>query len=119
MDMQPADMEFFHIDGRVIIPFTQTNIHIKAHSIWIRAGEFETEKDPDLGYWPGDLTFELLGNKNDRGYVFTPNLVGNKIIVNTGILKLYGKTPGTTWTRLQSIAHVGDTTINVGGSNGW
>lgn len=94
-------------------------MHLKAKGIWIKAGELETEKDSDLGYYPGQLTFELLGSNGDRGYTFTPDLGGNKIFVNTGILKLYGNAPATQWTRLKQIAHAGDTQIVVGSASGW
>ena len=38
MDIHPAEMEFFFIDGNVTIPDALTNVHIVAKSIWIRAG---------------------------------------------------------------------------------
>ena len=119
MDMQPAEMEFWQIDGRVIIPTSNTNVHIKARGIWIRAGELVTEKDTGLGYWPGSLTLELLGSKSDRGYTFTPSLQGSKIFVNTGLLQLYGKTPASVWTKLTAIAHTGDSSIVVQSCSGW
>ena len=119
MDMQPAEMEFWHIDGKVIISKALDDVTITAKSIWIRAGELETEKDPDLGYFPGTLTFKLMGEKRDMGYAFTPSLAGNKYFLNTGILKLYGQTPATTWTRLKATAHATDTSITVGSTSGW
>ena len=57
MDIQPAEMEFWMVDGDVMIPYTNLDVHIKAHSIWIRAGSLVTEKDPLVNIYPGTLTF--------------------------------------------------------------
>ena len=78
-----------------------------------------TEKDSSLGYYPGAVTIELMGNKNDAGYVFTPDLAGNKIMVITGKLELYGKPPSTPWTKLKAFAYAGDTSITVQSAGGW
>ena len=114
-------MNFFEINGRVILKYNSSNHHIviKAQSIWIRAGEFITEKDQDLGYYPGELTFELLGNRGEQNWAFHPGLGGEKMFLNTGILQLYGPIPATTWTRLKSTVHVGDTTMTVGSVTDW
>ena len=119
MDVDPAEFEFWHIDGDVIIPATNTEVHIKAEGIWIKAGSLSTEKDSSLGYYPGTVTIELMGNKNDAGYVFTPDLAGNKIMVITGKLELYGKPPSTPWTKLKAFAYAGDTSITVQSAGGW
>ena len=35
------------------------------------------------------------------------NIGGNKMIVVTGLLELYGQVPGTTWTKLSSFIYAG------------
>jgi hypothetical protein len=61
----------------------------------------------------------INGNKNDGGYVFTPEFAGNKHFVVSGSLELYGETPETTWTMLEEFAEEGDTSIMVGSTEGW
>ena len=67
IDIPPPEMDFWEINGRVVLRYNSSNhhIHIKAKAIWIKAGEFETEIDNILGYYPGKLTFELLGNRGE------------------------------------------------------
>ena len=95
------------------------DVTLTANSIWIKAGSLKSEKNEDTGVHTNKITFELLGNKNDRGYVFTPELAENKIFVVTGRLELFGPTPATQWTKLKSFAHAGDTSIIVGSASGW
>ena len=121
IDIQPATIDFFEIDGGVFLLYNSSNPHItiQANGIWIRAGSFETVKDTTTGFYPGKLTFILTGSKTDHGWAFSPALAGNKIFVNTGVLKLYGPAPATTWTKLKAIARVGATTIQVVSVTGW
>lgn len=65
------------------------------------------------------LEFVVNGEKDDIGITVSPDLTGNKMIVNTGTLELIGKPPGTTWTRLMEFANVADTTITVENATGW
>ena len=44
---------------------------------------------------------------------------GSKVIVNTGVLALYGVIPGTTFSRLTKSINPGDTSISVASSKGW
>ena len=51
--------------------------------------------------------------------MFSEEIVGNKEIVVTGKLHLYGPAPSTVWTRLKEFAYVGDTSIEVASVSGW
>ena len=85
--------------------------------MWVRQGSL-IAGSPQQPY-KGDLTFEMLGKENDMWYWFNPGLMGNKVIGVSGNLSLYGVTPATTWSYLQSFAYAGDTTIVVSASSGW
>ena len=115
--MNPEPIEFLKINGDVIIPDTHLNAHLIAESIWIHAGSLKAGSSSEP--FPGTVIIEITGDKRDPGYVFSPELVGNKEFVVTGSLHLYGKAPSTVWTRLTDFAHAGDTTINVASANGW
>ena len=117
MDIQPNVFGDWLIRGDVIIPDTNLDVHIKARNIWIKSGSIKagTSSVP----YPGKLTFEILGNKNDRSYVIDPVIAGNKLFVVTGRLELYGPVPNTAWTKLTAMARRGDTTIKVISTAGW
>ena len=38
IDIAPADMEFWHIDGEVRIPDYNTEVHLRCYGMWIRGG---------------------------------------------------------------------------------
>lgn len=117
MDIQPAVFGNLIIRGDLIIPDTIARVHIKARNIWIWSGSIKagTSTTP----YPGELIFEIIGNKTDRSFVIDPQLAGNKMFVVTGNLELYGTVPATTWTRLTSMARPNDTSITVLSTAGW
>ena len=61
----------------------------------------------------------MLGKESDRKYSLNPGLKGNKIIGVSGNLSLYGVTPATSWSYLQSFAYAGDTKMIVSASSDW
>jgi hypothetical protein len=56
---------------------------------------------------------------NDTGITVSPDLVGNKMIVNTGRLELFGTPPATIWTKLTAFANIGETSITLESASGW
>lgn len=66
--------------------------------MWIRAGSLQAGSSSEP--FPGNFTIEIRGNRDDVGIVIDENIAGNKMIVVTGELLLYGNAPSTTWTRL-------------------
>lgn len=67
MDSNPAPINFLLIDGDIIIPPNLAEVNITAKGIWIRAGSIQagTNAEP----FPGKINIELLGNKQDVGFV--------------------------------------------------
>jgi len=110
MDMQPSRIGYFEINGDIIIPDTQ-DILIEAENVWIKSGSLKagTNTTP----FSHQLTIQVNGNMDDIGLTVSPDLTGNKMIVNTGRLELFGTPPATSWTKLTSFANAGDTSINV------
>lgn len=84
MDMSPDPMEFFMVDGDVIIPPNLAEVNITAASIWIRAGSLKAGNSS--GDFPGKIKIEITGNNGDAGYALTPDIAGNKLFVVHGRL---------------------------------
>ena len=105
------------IDGDVIIPENNIDVHLIADSIWIRAGSLKAGSSSEP--FPGSITIQINGNKSDPGYVFSEEIVGNKEFVVTGKLHLFGQAPSTVWTKLTSFAYAGDNSITVASVSGW
>jgi len=116
MDMSPNKIGYFEINGDIIIPDSQ-DILIEAENIWIKTGSLKagTNTTP----FTHKLALQINGNFDDIGFTVSPDLTGNKMIVNTGRLQLFGSPPTTTWTRLTAFANIGDTSITVLSTAGW
>jgi len=83
MDMNPARIAYFEINGDVIIQDTQ-DITIVAENIWIKGGSLKagTSSTP----FTHQFKIQLNGNQNATGFTVSPDLTGNKMLVNTGRL---------------------------------
>ena len=116
MNAQPATINYLEINGDVYIDDT-IDLSITANNIWIKGGSLNagTSSAP-LNH---SLTITLNGNKEDVGLTVDPGLTGNKMLVVTGELYLYGKPPATTWSVLTAIALRGATSITVSSASGW
>jgi len=84
MDMNPAIMNFWTVDGDVIIPSTTPVAYIVANSVWVRLGSIKagTASAP----YTGDLTFEIRGNKTDAGFIINADVAGTKLFVINGVV---------------------------------
>ncbi len=68
----------------------------------------------------GNLDIVLTGGMDaDNVLIDDFSNPGNKVIVVTGRLELYGVSPSTKWTRLTASGKVGDTVINVASAANW
>lgn len=115
MDMDPADIYAFEINGDVIVGDRDTVITAKY--IWIRAGSLMAGNSTNpFGY---KLDIYIDGTANDPTYVIDPNIAARTCMVVTGRLGLYSVAPTITWTRLTSGTAEGDTVINVGDVTDW
>jgi len=62
----------------------------------------------------------MLGTKTDPDLLVDADLyAGNKVLVNTGTIALYGKVPTTITTRLSASASSGSKTITVLAASDW
>lgn len=116
MNIQPATINYLEINGDVYIDDT-LDLTISAKNIWIKGGSLNAgSASAPLNH---SLTITLNGEKTDVGLTVDPGLTGNKMLVVTGELYLYGKAPATTWSVLTAIAARGATSITVSSSSGW
>lgn len=116
MDVQPAVFETLIVNGDIILDDT-IDINITADNIWIRAGSIKagSKKEPFTHL----LTFQINGNKSDKGIIIDPELTGNKLFVISGKLHLYASTPSTVWSKLREYATAGSTSIKVLNAGSW
>lgn len=117
MDVVPATINHLQVEGDLIISEDLSDVRIIANSIWIRSGSIKAGNSSIP--FPGKLTFEIRGQRQDAGLVIDPLIAGSKLFVVNGKLELYGQAPSTKWTKLTSIARPNTTYITVSSSNGW
>ena len=116
LDVDPAPIDYFVIDGTLVADDTR-DVYITARSIFIRAGNV-TVGSPSSPF-QHKFTFQINNTKTDKGWYIDPLVAGNKYIVVTGTLNLYGVSPATVQTSLIQRASVGDTQIVVADTTDW
>jgi len=116
LDVDPAPLNYFVIDGTLIADDTR-DVNITANSIHIRAGNITAGSLANPFFH--NLVIQLNGAKTDNGFYIDPIIAGNKYMVVTGSLNLYGNAPSTVSTYLTKTAFKGDRAIYVSSSAGW
>lgn len=116
LDVDPAPLNYLIIDGTLIADDTR-DVNVTARSIFIRAGNV-TAGSPTNPFMH-KLTIQVSNTKEDPGWYIDPLVAGNKYIVVTGSLNLYGVAPTTVTTTLTAPASMGDQVINVASSTNW
>lgn len=116
LDIDPAPADYMIIDGTIIADDTR-DVNITARSIFIRAGNISigTEANP----FQHKFTIQVTNIKEDHGWYIDPLIAGNKYVVVTGSLNLYGIAPTTVTTSLTATALAGDTLLFVASSTDW
>jgi len=106
-------LKTLEVNGRLTVENDGGSYSIEAFMIYVRRGELivGTEEEPFIG----TVTFTLHGTRSDKDTYFHDKMFegGNKVIANTGKLRMYGKTVGLKWTRLAAKALAGATTIEL------
>ena len=110
LDVDPAIANYMIIDGTVIADDTR-NVNITARSIFIRAGSISAGS-PSTPF-KHMFTIQLIGSWLEDGWYIVPVISGNKYLVVTGSLNLYGTYPSNTRSTLIQSAFAGDTRITV------
>ena len=112
---EPPQFNSIVIDGRLTFKTDIGDITLKAHTIWVRKGQFFIGDDETP--FPNKATIELEGGRESDPVGITSIEGGNKIIANTGLIKWHGKmvkaddTEIKTFTRLENEVMVGDTVV--------
>ena len=70
---------------------------LEAESSWVK-GKLKVGKSSSP--FTNNFEIKINGKRNDRGITVDPLETGNKLIVVTGTMLLYGNYPTTIWTRL-------------------
>jgi len=112
LDVDPAVLEYLTVDG-VLFADDRRDVNITAKSIFIRAtGNISagSVSSPFLH----KFTIQINGAKTDAGHTIDSVLSGNKFMVVTGSLNLYGQPTTTAQTTLKQTATAGSSTIQVG-----
>jgi hypothetical protein len=89
-----------------------TNRHLRAQHIYVKAGELYigTEEEP----FPFTATITLFGEKESDHIVFTEAIeAGNKLIANTGTIKMYGIPRSSQFVRILAEVYPGNNTLTV------
>ena len=116
MDVNPPKMDQFIISGTLVISEDIGDVLIEANNIWVQG---KLKAGNSSSPFSSKLTIKIYGNKSDRGIVIDEFETGNKLIAVTGLLALYGQSPGTVWTKLRSPAMKDAESITVDGASGW
>ena len=110
-------LKFLEINGLLKSRDDGTPRALKAHNIWIRAGELQIGT-ADARY-NSIFTIMLLGDSRAYNWAFAGSTeVGNKALVVTGTLNLHGAIKATTKTRLTQSVYADSTAINVEDASG-
>jgi G8 domain len=94
-------MNYLTIDGTLVADDTR-DVYITARSIFIRAGNV-TAGSPTTPF-QHKFTIQINNTKEDNGWYIDPLIAGNKFIIITGSLNLYGASPKTVQTSLTQSA---------------
>lgn len=111
----PPQFNSIVIDGRLTFKTDIGDITLKAHTIWVRKGQFFIGDDETP--FPYKATIELDGERESDPVGITSIEGGNKILANTGLIKWHGQMVNTlgndinTFTRLESEVFAGDTVV--------
>ena len=107
----PPVFKSIEINGRLTIQNDGETYTLQSYLIYVRKGELivGTEDKP----FTGKAIFTLHGTRADKDVYFNDKMFegGNKVIANTGMLKMYGKVVATKWSRLAATAPAGQSWI--------
>jgi hypothetical protein len=103
--------KYVQINGRLTFKQEAPKLHLRAKYIFVRMGELiiGNETNP----FQGEAKITLYGLKQDQHIVYDNAVeAGNKILANTGLIKIYGK-PRAIRSRLLKTALATDSSIFV------
>ena len=108
---EPPKFHTIKVNG-ILIFSDEIDIHLQAINIYVRAGELHIGNETHPHQHNALIT--LLGEKEADTIVFDNGIeAGNKILINTNIVKMFGKSRTKNLARLHQEANKGDKTIFV------
>ena len=108
---------YVQINGRLTFKQDKAKLHLRSKYIFVRMGELFIGNETN--HFPGEAKITLFGLKQDMHIVYDNAIeAGNKILANTGIMKIYGQ-PRIIRSRLLQTALSGASTIFVEAGLSW
>ncbi|TNV88211.1 hypothetical protein FGO68_gene8985 [Halteria grandinella] len=108
---------YIQINGRVTFLESSPKLHLRAHYILVRAGEFLIGNQTHP--FKGEAMITLFGNKDTQSIVFDNAIeAGNKVLANTNLMAFYGK-HRVNRARLLQTANPGDTILFIEPGLSW
>ena len=108
---EPPKFHTIKVNG-VLIFSDEIDIHLQAINIYVRAGELHIGNETHPHQHNAQIT--LLGDKEADTIVFDNGIeAGNKILINTNLVKMFGQSRTKNLLRLHQEANMGDTEIYV------
>lgn len=105
----PPKFHTMNING-ILIFSDEMDIHLQCINMWVRAGELHIGNETHPHQHMAQIT--LLGEKEADSLVFDNAIEsGNKVIVNTNLIKMFGKSRTINLARLHETVNKGDTQI--------
>ena len=117
LDIDPPILNLVEINGVLNFDRGRDNL-FRAHYIWVKESGVIRIGSSELPF-ANKAQIILYGNENDLRFTVDSKVQGNKIMVVTGGLELYGSFMSSSWTTLSAIASAGDNHILVDYSAGW
>jgi hypothetical protein len=106
--INPPELKDLTILGELEFDIWRAVSNLKARSIWVKSGRLLAGNVTHP--FPGKINIVLLGEFGENSLIIDGNVEGgNKVFVVTRGIELYGKAPGTVWTRLTAFASAGTT----------
>lgn len=112
LDIDPPNLATLIIDGDLIFDSSRPSSKLSANIIWARLGNL-TAGDSENAF-PGQILINMTGNKLSQKLLIDSFIdSSSNILAVTGSLKLYGKIPSKTWSKLAVSAQKGETSITL------
>ena len=113
IDVDTANLGRLEIQGNLKFHPNKTSLTLKAQSIWVRGGLYAGNRTANE-INANKINIILTGGRQAPGIVLPDSHdVGNKAIIVTGTLDLYGKQYPKAWTRLAALAVANSSTITL------
>ena len=105
--------KYVEVNGRLTFINDGSDYEFHTYMIFVRKGTMIVGRSDER--FKGSMRIVLHGDNDATKSYFHESMFekGNKVIVNTGNLTMFGQEVTPKWTRLAQTANIGDTSIEV------